>query len=119
MTNGGFVTQDIVDNVQKTVTNLEIWDSILPILPTTIYCLFLGAWSDAHGRKPVFVAAFIAGCAMSLVYTINYTFFDELNVYHLLWVGAFGFSTGKVIFKIAMFGYIGNQILCVLLDQRL
>ena len=109
MTNGGFVSQDLVDNVQKIVTNLEIWDSILPILPTTIFCLFLGVWSDANGRKPVFLAAFIAGFAMSLVYAINYTFFDELNIYHLLWVGALGLSTGKVIIKIGLFGYIGNQ----------
>ena len=108
MTNGAVVCQDMIDNVQKIVTNLEIWDSILPILPTTIFCLFLGVWSDANGRKPVFLAAFIAGLAMSLVYAINYTFFHELNVYHLLWVGALGLSTGKVIIKIALFGYIGN-----------
>ena len=46
MTDGGSVNQDNIDNVQKRVATLEIIDSILPVIPTTIVCLFLGARSD-------------------------------------------------------------------------
>ena len=107
MTDGGTVNQDNIDNVQKRVATLEIIDSILPVIPTTIVCLFLGAWSDVHGRKPILVASFLCSVAMISIYTINYAFFFELNVYHLFWVSGLGFSSGKDIIKIAMFGYIG------------
>ena len=107
MTDGGSVNQDNIDNVQKRAATLEIIDSILPVIPTTIVCLFLGAWSDVHGRKPILVASFLCSVAMLSIYTINYAFFFELNVYHLFWVSGLGFSSGKDIIKIAMFGYIG------------
>ena len=108
MTNGGSVNQQDIDDVQKSVANLEILNSILPILLTTIFCLFLGAWSDTHGRKPFLVMPFVASCAMLLIYMINYALFYELNVYHLLWVGALGLSSGKEVIKVAIFGYVGN-----------
>ena len=107
MTDCGSVNQDDMDNVQKRVASLEIIDSILPVIPTTIVCLFLGAWSDVHGRKPILVASFLSSVAMLSIYTINYALFYELNVYHLFWVSGLGFSSGKDIIKIAMFGYIG------------
>ena len=107
MTDGGSVNQDDMDNVHKRVASLEIIDSILPVIPTTIVCLFLGAWSDVHGRKPILVASFLSSVAMLSIYTINYAFFYELNVYNLFWVSGLGFSSGKDIIKIAMYGYIG------------
>ena len=107
MTDGGSVNQDDMDNVQKRVASLEIIDSILPVIPTTIVCLFLGAWSDVHGRKPILVASLFSSVAMLSIYTINYALFYELNVYHLFWVSGLGFSSGKDVIKIAMFGYIG------------
>ena len=111
MTNGGSVNQEDVDNVQKMVADLEIYNSILPILLTTIFCLFLGAWSDTHGRKQILVIPFVTSCAMLLIYTINYALFYDLNVYHLLWVSALGLTSGKEVIKVAVFGYLGNHML--------
>ena len=108
MTNGGFGNQDDIDNVQKQVADLEVISSILPILPAAIFCLFLGAWSDSHGRKQILIISFVASSAMQILYMINYTFFYELNVYHLLWVDGFGLSQGKEVIKIGLIGYIGN-----------
>ena len=104
MTDGGTVNHDDMDNVHKRVASLEIIDSILAVIPTTIVCLFLGAWSDVHGRKPIFVVSFLSSVAMLSIYTINYALFYELNVYHLFWVSGLGFSSGKDVIKIAMFG---------------
>ena len=116
MTNGGFVDQDDVDNVQKSVADLEIYDLVLQVLPATIVCLFLGAWSDIHGRKPILVALCIMACFKSLIYTINYTLFYEMNIYHLLWVSALGLSmdTSRLVVKIPLFGYIGNHHLRII-----
>ena len=108
MTNGGSANEEDVENVQKMVADLEIYNSILPILPATIFCLFVGAWSDTHGRKLILIISFLMRSAMLLIYTINYALFYDLNVYHLLWVGAFGLCSAGDVMIIAVFGYLGN-----------
>ena len=109
MTNGGFGNQDDIDNVHKRVTDLEVYNSIIPVLPLAIIFLFLGAWSDAHGRKPILVISFVASSVMVVIHMLSYGFLYEMNVYFLLWDGVLGSFSGRVI-QVPLVGYIGNRI---------
>ena len=108
MTNGDFVNQINIDNVQKRVADLEVYNAIIPVLPTAIFCLFLGAWSDAHGRKPIIVIPFVSSIAMEIIHMLNYAFIAEMNIYHLLWDGVLGSFSDRVI-QLILNVYIGNQ----------
>ena len=47
---GRTYNQSAYSEVKAVTTNLEVYDGILVALPSVIFCLFLGSWSDAHGR---------------------------------------------------------------------
>jgi MFS family permease len=109
MTHGLSLDNDTyLEEVQKTVTDLEIYDGILVALPSVIFCLFLGAWSDTHGRKYILVLPFVGNFVAFVAYMINYAFFDELGIYHLLWGSTVGMFGGYIGLNIALYGYIGN-----------
>ena len=109
MTHGLSVADDYVENVQQVVTNLEVYDGILVALPSVIFCLFLGAWSDTHGRKIILILPFVGNFVAFIAYMINYAFFYELSIYHLLWGSSVGLFGGYIGLNIALYGYIGKE----------
>ena len=108
MTHGLSVNDDYLEAVQTKVADLEIYDGILVALPSVIFCLFLGAWSDTHGRKIILVLPFVGNFVAFVAYMINYAFFYELGIYHLLWGSTVGMFGGYIGLNIALYGYIGN-----------
>ena len=111
MTHGLSVDDDYVEEVQKTVADLEVYDGILVALPSVIFCLFLGTWSDTHGRRIILVLPFVGNFVAFVAYMINYAFFDELGIYHLLWGSTVGMFGGYIGLNIALYGYIGNVLI--------
>ena len=111
MTHGLPVDDDYIDNVQKKVADLEVYDGILVALPSVVFCLFLGAWSDTHGRKIILILPFIGNFVAFVAYMINYAFFYELGIYHLLWGSTVGMFGGYIGLNIALYGYIGRASL--------
>ena len=109
MTHGLSVADDYVESVQQVVTNLEVYDGILVALPSVIFCLFLGAWSDTHGRKIILILPFVGNFVAFIAYMINYAFFYELGIYHLLWGSSVGLFGGYIGLNIALYGYIGKE----------
>ena len=108
MTHGLSVEDDYVNEVQKVVADLEVYDGILVALPSVIFCLFLGAWSDTHGRKIILILPFIGNFVAFIAYMVNYAYFDDLSTYHLLWGSSVGLFGGYIGLNIALYGYIGK-----------
>ena len=108
MTHGFSVEDDYVQEVQKVVADLEVYDGILVALPSVIFCLFLGAWSDTHGRKIILILPFLGNFVAFIAYMVNYAFFYELGTYHLLWGSSVGLFGGYIGLNIALYGYIGK-----------
>ena len=119
MTHGLSVDDEYLEEVQKTVTDLEVYDGILVAIPSVIFCLFLGAWSDTHGRKIILVLPFVGNFVAFVAYMINYAFFDELGIYHLLWGSTVGMFGGYIGLNIALYGYIGNILIISQLNNGL
>ena len=94
--------------MQKVVADLEVYDGILVALPSVIFCLFLGAWSDTHGRKIILILPFVGNFVAFIAYMVSYAFFYELGTYHLLWGSSVGLFGGYIGLNIALYGYIGK-----------
>ena len=114
MTHGLSVEKDYKDDVQKRVADLEVYDGIIVALPSVVFCLFLGAWSDTHGRKLVLILPFVGNFVAFAAYMINYAFFYELGIYHLLWGSTVGMFGGYIGLNIALYGYIGIYLICTI-----
>jgi MFS family permease len=108
LTHGQDVGKNITNAVQSKVADLEIIDGILMAIPAVLFCLFVGAWSDANGRKPVLILPFAGNILSFLVYMINYHWFDEIPSGHLLWGSVAGLTGGYVCLNIGLYGYVSD-----------
>lgn len=43
--------------VQKKVSTLQIWHNVLMAVPSAIFMLFAGSWSDVHGRRFIMLSS--------------------------------------------------------------
>ena len=70
--------------VQKYVSTLLIYSSVLQAIPAILFTLFAGAWSDLHGRKALIVCSTLGYLISNVVFLINTHFFYELKAEYLL-----------------------------------
>ncbi len=78
----------LVDQVQSYVSTLNIYGSLINTIPSIFFVLFLGPWSDVHGRKPLMIAPLLGNilstCILALIYfvgsslTAEYLLFTEI-----------------------------------------
>lgn len=54
-------------DVQREASRLGMYSSIIENLPKILFVLFLGSWSDKHGRKIPLILPFIGGVLYSFV----------------------------------------------------
>ena len=95
-----------LDEVKKLTTNLEVYDGVLVSIPSVIFCLFLGSWSDANGRKLLLVLPFVGNGLSFIAYMICYSF--PLPSKALLLGSVVGLSGGYICLNIGLYGYIGD-----------
>ena len=64
----------VQEEVQTRVTELNTALSMLSALPSIVLALFIGPWSDRHGRKPVMLLPQLGYILSTLVWILNVHF---------------------------------------------
>lgn len=85
-----------------------MWDGILVTLPAAFFCLFVGNWSDYHGRKWLLILPFVGNILSYVAYILNYYFFEELGTDHLLWGSVLGLFGAYQCLNMGLFGYVAD-----------
>ena len=69
---------------QKYVSKLKIYSTVLQTIPSIIFALFAGSWSDIHGRKALIVVSSLGYIISNGIFMLNAYFFYELKAEYLL-----------------------------------
>ena len=107
LTHGAPTNESIRTAVQNRAADLEVIDGILFALPSVLFSLFVGAWSDANGRRLVLILPFVGNILSFIIYIVNYHWF-ELPATQLLWGSVAGITGGYVCLNIGLYGYISD-----------
>ena len=70
--------------VQKYVSQLRIYSSILQAVLSIIITLFAGSWSDIHGHKDLIISSNLGFVISNGIFMLNAYFFYELKAEYLL-----------------------------------
>ena len=109
LTHGAPITNGSIKTaVQNRAADLEVLDGILIALPSVLFSLFVGAWSDANGRKFVLILPFIGNILSFIIYIINYHWFQVLSATQMLWGSVAGLTGGYVCLNIGLYGYVSD-----------
>ena len=73
----------LIDDVQRYVSSLDIYIALINNVPSIIFILFLGPWSDKHGRKPLMIAP-VSGYILSILILILNYFMESWPAEYLL-----------------------------------
>lgn len=93
--------------VQKLSATISMYSNILTAVPTIIMSLFLGPWSDYHGRKPLLISSICGFLFYQLVY-IACCFFTSLKAEYLLFTSLSNVFGGFTCLLIGIYGYIAD-----------
>jgi len=108
LTHGIRIDKNMSDRVQNSAASLEVFDGILVALPAVLFSLFVGAWSDARGRKAVLILPFVGNILSFLIYIVNYHWFESIPPQHLLWGSIAGLTGGYICLNIGLYGYVSD-----------
>ena len=95
----------LIDEVQRYVTGLDIYIALINNVPSIFFILFLGPWSDKHGRKPLMIVP-IAGHILSILVIILNYFMESWPAEYLLFANIpIGVMGGNVSLMMALQRY--------------
>ncbi len=107
-TENGEADDEVKENVQDRVAELELWDGVLVALPSAFFCVFVGNWSDYHGRKLLLVLPFVGSILSYLAYMLNYYFFYEMSTGWLLLGSVVGLTGAYQCLNMGLYGYVSD-----------
>ncbi|OWA53340.1 hypothetical protein BV898_17773 [Hypsibius exemplaris] len=94
--------------IRATTTEYSMYSALISAIPSIIFTLFMGSWSDRHGRRSPLIASvvgFILSCAVSIPVA-----FLQINPLYLLIGSAVGSLLGGwPIFVSSVNSYIGDH----------
>ncbi|RXG58405.1 Solute carrier family 46 member 3 [Armadillidium vulgare] len=95
-------------DVQREASRLGMYSSIIENLPKILFVLFLGSWSDKHGRKIPLILPFIGGVLYSFVMWVNIRV-ETLPPEFLLFAALPHALTGGIVCLImSMYAYVSD-----------
>jgi len=74
----------LVDRVQSYVSTLNIYKSLINTIPSIFFVLFLGPWSDVHGRKPLMIVPLIGYMLSTFILALTYYVGSSFTAEYLL-----------------------------------
>ncbi|CAG9785256.1 unnamed protein product, partial [Diatraea saccharalis] len=98
-------------NVQRVISNIEAWKSVVQTAIPTLLVIFMGAWSDRKGNRKVCIILPLIGEFMVCISNIiNVFFFYEISVEVTMFLEAFfqAISGGWVMIYLGVFSYISD-----------
>jgi len=95
------------DMVQAGVTSLNMNLQILSALPSIFLGLFVGAWSDRNGRKPVILGPMLGYIICNLVWLTN-IYYWEAPAKYLLATGVYSFFGGFTCLLVGLYAYMAD-----------
>ncbi|XP_047996809.1 proton-coupled folate transporter-like [Leguminivora glycinivorella] len=100
-------THEIEEEVQKYATFFQMVSSIQAIFPAVL-SLFIGAWSDAHGRKPLIVWPLFGVTMTGMLITV-YSMLDGLGPWwYIFAVLPFSVTGGYTVLITGSYCYISD-----------
>jgi len=93
--------------VQEEVTKLNMKLSMLTALPSIVLGLFVGAWSDRNGRKPVMLTPMV-GYLISIGVWIANIYYWESPANYLLATGVYIFFGGFTCLLLGLYSYLAD-----------
>nr|XP_049702823.1 proton-coupled folate transporter [Helicoverpa armigera] len=98
-------------DVQKIISNIESWKSVIQTSIPTLLVLFMGAWSDRTGNRKLCILLPIFGEFMVCISNLFSTFFfEEIGVEVTMFFEAFfpAITGGWVMVYLGVFSYISD-----------
>ncbi|XP_055345871.1 proton-coupled folate transporter-like [Paramacrobiotus metropolitanus] len=96
------------NRVRSVTANFMLYNSLLSSIPSIVFSLFVGSWSDRFGRKMPMMSSFF-GCVISSGFLLAYAYLEHLRAGYLLVASVvsslFG---GWTIFLMSTLSYIGD-----------
>lgn len=96
---------ELSDSIQKYVSTLNIYSTLIDNVPAVFLMLFLLKWSDIHGRKPLMIAPIVGNVICNLVDILNYYCESCPAEYLLMGTVPMGLTGGKGVFLVVVNRY--------------
>ncbi|TRY72725.1 hypothetical protein TCAL_00269 [Tigriopus californicus] len=110
--------EDVCDNiqdhneeqvlVQKYVSKLKIYNRVLQSIPSLLFTVLAGPWSDVYGRKTFLISSMFGFVFNNAVFLVNAYFFYELKAEWLLLECLQDWTGGGTLFFLTVYAYIAD-----------
>ncbi|XP_042208942.1 solute carrier family 46 member 3-like isoform X2 [Homarus americanus] len=95
-------------SVQQVVTIINMYSSLMTNIPAVFFVLFLGSWSDIHGRKIPMIVPLVGNCLATMLYLVNALWIELPSMYILLTAVPQALTGGFITLLMAAYSYMAD-----------